>query len=154
MAPATKESVDIDAFIQSLPEDKQDLATRIYIGVEESKFFHGPLPAPEDLKEYENILPGAAREILDMAKTQQSHRMGCEQRIIDHDIRIENRGQWMGFLLGGLCILGSFAAAYIGYAKLAYLLVAPALLGVIGVFVLKQIPDLFRSKTDSSSKKS
>ena len=144
------ESVDVGAFIQSLPEDKRDLATRMYIGVAESKVYQGPLPAPEDLTAYEDILPGAAREIIDMAKTQQEHRIDCERKIIEYDIRTGNRGQWMGFVLGILCIAGSLFAAYIGYAKLSYLLAAPALLGVIGVFVLKQFPDLFKKKEDSS----
>ena len=40
----------------------------------------GPLPAAEELKQYERILPGAAERILSMAKHQAAHRQALEKR--------------------------------------------------------------------------
>lgn len=151
VAPSVVEEGDnlnVDAFIQSLPEDKRAMATRMIVGFAESKIYRGPIPPPEYLEAYEKIVPGSAKEILDMARKQQEHRMSCERIIIDHDIRVENRGQWMGLGLGGLCIAGSFFTACLGYTSLASLFAVPALLGVISVFVLKQIPDLFKKRDD------
>ena len=40
--------------------------------------FSGPMPHPRHLKGYEEIVPGSAREILDMAKAEQRHRHRME----------------------------------------------------------------------------
>jgi uncharacterized membrane protein len=57
----------------------------------------GPLPDPRTLEYYERIVPGAGREILDMAKAEQRHR---------------HRLNWAGV---GLSALGQIAAAAIGF---------------------------------------
>ena len=151
--PVSKEdmgTVDVNSFIQSLPEDKRELAARMIIEVAESKVFQGPLPAPEDFKEYEAVLPGASKEILDMAKAQQEHRISMEHRIVDHEIKSEDRGQLYGFIIGLLCIGGSLFASYTGNFKLSYFLATTTLLGAVGVFVLRKFPEIFGKKKDAS----
>ena len=39
-----------------------------------------PLPSSEELKQYENILPGSAERILSMAERQSEHRQFLEKR--------------------------------------------------------------------------
>lgn len=145
--PERQENADIpisvNDFINSLPADKREKAAQVIIGIAESRSFQGPIPAPEDFREYEAVLPGASREILDMAKTQQSHRTGIENKIVDHEIKHEDAGQLYGFILGLVCIVGSLVASYMGNETLSYVLATTTLLGAIGVFVLKKIPSLF-----------
>ena len=69
----------------------------------------GPLPAPETLAAYENLCPGAAREILNMAKDNQKHRHKTESKTLDmafeHQksvFRFGTRGQFVG---AGLAVL-------------------------------------------------
>jgi hypothetical protein len=38
------------------------------------ELFRGPLPPPDHFKGYEEVVPGGAREILNMAKREQRHR--------------------------------------------------------------------------------
>ncbi len=45
----------------------------------------GPLPAPEDFRQYEETLPGAAERILTMAENQQRHRMSHENSALELD---------------------------------------------------------------------
>lgn len=55
---------------ESLLEDvPQELAVRIRTVISESH--SGPLPQAEQFGEYEKVCPGAAKEILDMAKEEQ-----------------------------------------------------------------------------------
>ena len=58
------------------PEEKR--AEAILAAVEISRF-SGPLPHPEDLAKYEQVLPGAADRIISMAEQQAAHRQaeGC-----------------------------------------------------------------------------
>lgn len=44
--------------------------------------WQGPLPAPEDLKRYDIIVPGAADRILSMAEEEMKHRHSKENRTL------------------------------------------------------------------------
>lgn len=89
----------------------------------------GPLPAPETLEGYEEVLPGAAERILRMAEKQQDGRLDLEARQLDADIdhrdemaRIQRRvhtgafiSDYLGQLFGFLVALLSLGfAAYAG----------------------------------------
>lgn len=43
------------------------------------KVHHGPLPDPETLREYDNLIPGAAAEIIKMASDEAIHRRNLEK---------------------------------------------------------------------------
>ncbi len=57
--------------------------------------FSGPLPPPQVLGQYDEILPGAAERILRMAEKQQDHRIGADQS----GIRRANWGLGAGYSL-------------------------------------------------------
>lgn len=61
--------------------------------------FSGPLPHPDILRGYEDILPGAAERILQMAEKQQNHRLGMEEKIIFDDSKERSRNSVFAFLL-------------------------------------------------------
>jgi len=63
----------------------------------------GPLPHPRILNGYEDIIPGAAREILEMAKREQRHRHRMENR--------ETAYPYIGMGLGGVCLLACISGA-------------------------------------------
>ena len=42
--------------------------------------FSGPIPPPQVLKQYEEIIPGAGERILAMAEKEQDHRHGLVER--------------------------------------------------------------------------
>lgn len=89
----------------------------------------GPVPAPEVLAGYEEILPGAAERILAMAERQQSSRIALDSKQLQADIdhrdemaRMQKRvhtgsfisdylGQLFGFVIALACI---GCAAYAG----------------------------------------
>lgn len=89
----------------------------------------GPIPAPDVLAGYEQVLPGAAERILAMAERQQENRLAFESQQLRADIehrdemsRIQRRvhtgafvsdyiGQALGFIVAIACI---GCAAYAG----------------------------------------
>ncbi len=72
----------------------------------------GPMPPPNAVREYEDILPGAAERILSMAEMQVAHRHDLERRTTQSMIRVEERGQWIGAGIAVLAILvGGFLIA-------------------------------------------
>lgn len=89
----------------------------------------GPIPSPDVLAKYEQMLPGTAERIIRMAETQQSHNHTLERRQLEADIQHRNEmlaaqktainsttlsdalGQILGFALAAACVA---AAVYAG----------------------------------------
>ncbi|RMH63838.1 MAG: DUF2335 domain-containing protein [Bacteroidetes bacterium] len=86
---------DIERFIKQHPE-------RLYhlISLNISKQFSGPLPPPDTLREYGDVIPGLPDVLVEMARKEQNHRHEMERLFM----RRFSRGQWMGFTLGLLVI--------------------------------------------------
>lgn len=81
-----------------------------------SASFSGPLPAPRTLSEYDELLPGLAREIVDQWKGETHHRHAIValMRKTDHEDMVryyeaERRGQ----VLSLLAIMGVLAVAIV-----------------------------------------
>lgn len=56
--------------------------------VSQTEAWHGPLPPPESLKQYDVIVPGAAERILLMAEKEMEHRHQRENRTLKYNGRL------------------------------------------------------------------
>jgi len=72
----------------------------------QAKHFEGPLPPPEQLKQYEEVSPGFAERIVQMAEKEQDFRHRDTDRIRGMQRKIIGRGQVFGFILSLVIILG------------------------------------------------
>ena len=126
-----------------------------------AEFHQGPLPSPEALRTYEDVLPGAAERIfalvernLDLAERQlhveerrqdQIHRETMTHVTANH--RAEQQGQWMAFILAcvilgvsfGLIATGAPVATIVGVAGMI-----SALSGLVGGFVSTSLRNRWR----------
>lgn len=73
----------------------------------------GPLPSPEVLRGYEDVLPGTAEAIVSAFKSETPHRHELEKKTVESHIQRDRaeerygaRGQWMGFTIALLGIGG------------------------------------------------
>jgi uncharacterized membrane protein len=92
----------------------------------------GPLPHPRILSLYQEVIPGAAREILDMAREEQRHRHRMENR--------ETAYPYVGMGLGGLCLLSCivgavFVAVHAYSEKIGLALIGAPVLTGVGWFI-------------------
>jgi uncharacterized membrane protein len=76
----------------------------------ELRSFSGPLPPPEILRAYNEIIPDGAHRILLMAEKEQTHRHAQENRENDGNLTLAKRGQLIG---GGLALLAIVGAIYL-----------------------------------------
>ncbi len=53
---------------------------------QKTEMFSGPLPHPDILQRFNDIVPGAAERILKMAEGQFEHRTALEKKVIESDI--------------------------------------------------------------------
>ena len=101
--------------------------------------FSGPVPHPQILQEYEQILPGAAERILSMAEKDAEHQRTIEMEAITLAGDESRRGQTYGFSIGITAFITSIVALLLGSEKTAMALGGTTLFGLVAVFVTGRI---------------
>jgi uncharacterized membrane protein len=114
------------------PTQARQVIARI---VEVTESFSGPLPHPQHLKGYDDIVPGSAREILKLATLEQRHRH-CMQKL---EMIYPYFGWFAGFVGFLACILLAAYLAMAGHEGIAGGMLGVPSLGVIGWFVRSRI---------------
>ena len=98
---ATNKSQDKPSAKPSAPAQRQQGQTGPQVKTE----FSGPLPPPDALEKYERVSPGAAKRIIAMVETQNSHRHELEKTFVDNEYKQENKGQNCAAIIGTLAII-------------------------------------------------
>lgn len=109
--------------------------------------FSGPIPPPNIIAGYENVVPGAADRIIKMAELQSAHRQRMELLEIQSEARDSLLGVIFAFMLGISCIT----------ACIIMVIKVPAAAGVIcgsilGVTGIASIVTAFLKNTRRSDK--
>jgi len=117
---------------------EEAIATLVSVSHSSTRF-SGPIPPPAMLKEYDDLLPGAADRILKMAENQQSHRLVLEKEAVTSELFRSKLGMLCGFVVALAGIGAGVAIALVGgtdVAKVAGGVVSgTTLLGMVGTFV-------------------
>lgn len=100
--------------IEQMPPESQKL---VFKAVKSS--FSGPLPHPEIMKGYEEVVPGAAQRILDMAEKRMDHRMNLESRdmdlahnSLDKEFNLAKTSLILGGIMGLILIIACIVLVY------------------------------------------
>ena len=82
-----------------------------------ASFSSGPLPPPQVLREYDEIVAGLAARIVAQAERQTEHRISLESKVIDSDIRRSRQGLVCGFIVSLTCVVGGIIAVLMGHDR-------------------------------------
>lgn len=93
--------------------------------------FSGPIPPPNIIKGYEDILPGAAERIISMAERQSAHRQEMERVMVNAEARDSLLGVCFAFLLGIGCLIAS--AIIVIYVPEKTGAISSAMVGITGI---------------------
>lgn len=107
------------------------------------EFSQGPIPPPEQLAKYEDIIPNGADRIMALAESEAVHRREMEHKIIDAQVvdavaeRSERRnGQYLGFAIGIIALIsGSYVATKGGQPIAGAFIGAGGVAGLVSVFI-------------------
>ena len=91
----------------------------------------GPLPPPDQLASYDQVVPGAANRILLMAENEQQNRMA----IVSAQIRQSDRGQWLAFFLALCFLIACVLVTLAGQPVVGGILGGTTVLGVVTIFI-------------------
>jgi uncharacterized membrane protein len=97
--------------------------------------FSGPLPHPDILAKFEQVMPGLAGRIMKMAEKQSAHRQSLETTVVNSDVRRAWAGLWTGFVIGMTGIIGGVILGLFGQTALSGLFGGAALVSLAAVFV-------------------
>jgi uncharacterized membrane protein len=97
--------------------------------------FSGPLPPPETLDRYNQILPGAAERIITMAESQHQHRQGLETLVIHSNVKAQKLGTILGFIVAMTVVLGGMYLVHEGKNAPGLAAILTALASLVGVFL-------------------
>ena len=123
------------------PDKRNTAAGRL--SIEASSSFVGPIPPPQILDKYNQILPGAADRILKMAEKEQSHRHEMQEKLVESQAsdfrqdRNEKRlGQIFGFAIGVVSIISGSVTAIQGAPWAGGFIGSAGVVGLVSVFVV------------------
>jgi len=107
--------------------------------------FEGPLPTPAMLREYDEISPGLANKIFDMAKAEQDHRhrLDFERQGADDRQRVRISchyalGQISGLLIGLSGILGGAYLVHEGKDLTGFGVFLTSVATLVGVYIFQR----------------
>jgi uncharacterized membrane protein len=102
---------------------------------QQSITWHGPLPPPVALAQYNSAFPGCAERIVKQAEEQSRHRQNLEQLTINANIASQDRGQWMAFTLALLILVGGFALIFFEKSVLGTVFIGTDIAATVGIFL-------------------
>jgi len=112
----------------------------------------GPIPPPQVLQQYEQIIPGGAERILKMAEKQSDHRMSLERDVVKWNIAKSKGGMITATIITFAALYTAKEIAIHGNPYAASALAALNIVGLIGVALYNaNIQKAERNKTRNSS---
>ena len=93
------------------------------------------MPPPEQLRQYNEVLPGAAERMLALVEKQQAHRHSLETKMVDSDVRRTWMGMWMGMTVVIVTVAAGTLLAWHDKQVIGGLVAGLPLVALVGVFV-------------------
>jgi uncharacterized membrane protein len=130
--------------------DKQGLPTA---SQSISEVWVGPLPSPESLKKFGELVPNGAERVLRMVEAEQAHRFEVDRaanethrRTIDENVADAIReqslirlGVWLGWTVSIGCVLAALLSVHLGaHWSVSVAFVGLPIMGVVRTFILRK----------------
>jgi uncharacterized membrane protein len=131
---------DIEKLIDDLPEEKKEEARQKLISLKTTIIAHqshsGPLPSPQSIKNYDQVVANGAERIFKMTENQSTHRMELEKKIYSSQIRQSGIGQIFGFLIALIALIIAWDLAKDNQVAVASIIGGTTVIGLVTIFVL------------------
>nr|MBI3613673.1 DUF2335 domain-containing protein [Nitrospirota bacterium] len=99
----------------------------------------GPLPDPNILARYDQVVAGAAERIIAMAERDSVHLQSVEKMRISAVFHERRLGQIFGFSIAIIALGASVFLAYTGHETTASVIGGTTLLGLVSIFVIGRL---------------
>ncbi|MCX5899296.1 MAG: DUF2335 domain-containing protein, partial [Proteobacteria bacterium] len=105
--------------------------------ITQTAFYHrsAPLPTPQELEHYNQIIPNAAERIFSVFENQNKHRQELELRVIKNDCRNSLFGMIFGFIIGMTGMIGGIYLTVLNHGGWGLSVTGACLCSLVGIFV-------------------
>ena len=138
-SPKLPEEIQLILDETDLPHEKKEEFKSKLISLSITRSFSGPLPPPELLQGYNEVVKGGAERIFSQFEKQSDHRIKLEAEVIPEQLNQSKRGQFFGFVLVVLCLICAMIALMNGYEVFAIVIASTTIVGLAGVFVVGKV---------------
>jgi uncharacterized membrane protein len=123
---------ELDEVTKDLPKETR---TAILEMIERHESHSGPLPTPDYLEKYEQILPGLAERIVRIPEREQEFRHSIANGYMEREFQLKSRGQIFALIAMLLLLIFAGLLAIIGDTKSAATVAGVTIVGIVGIFV-------------------
>lgn len=97
--------------------------------------WHGPLPSPDQLARFNDVVPGAAERIIRMAEQEGEHNRLVQARAVSGAIVAQWLGQIFAMLVAGGGLFATYKLAMAGHDAVASIVAGTAITTVVAAFL-------------------
>lgn len=126
----------LEELIEVIPEEKQKIIRSLIFSIEERTFWHGPLPPPKTLKEYNEVVSDGAEKIFEMAEKLADHKMDIQKTDIHEWYKQGARGMTYAYRICLAFLIISAILVLQGYELAGTLIGTVDLIGIVTAFIL------------------
>lgn len=105
----------------------------------QGEFFSGPIPPPNLLARYNEVVPNGAERILAMAERQGLHREGLEKQVVEGNLKSTKQGNNRAFILALVVVLGGIYLMATGKDGWGFAAIITSLTALVSVFAIAKI---------------
>lgn len=127
-------SIDPSVFRGINPKQRTDIV-RSVISVSQFKSHSGPIPDPEDIIQYDQVIPNGADRIMIMAEKEQDFRHKHTMTISKRKLNQSGLGQIFGFLISISVVGGGIYLLSTGQSLAGFATIIIPIAGIITAFV-------------------
>lgn len=132
------ESSEIDEAVDSVKKLPPHQQQRVIAKLE---MHSGPIPQPDILKQYDEIDPGAAKQIIDNGVEESIHRRKMETDMLIATKKDRRRRDWMGFVIGIIALGTGAFLIYMDHVVTGTIFSGVSVLGLVSLFLANDSPN-------------
>lgn len=130
------EPADADLILETLSDKtRQQLIKEIEVVIEQRSIYSGPIPSPEMLKQFDEVIPNGADRIMTMAENQSNHRMNLETKVVNANNRDSLLGIIFAGILGIVGLIGGLCLIYTGKSISGFIFSSGSLATLVGLYL-------------------
>jgi len=105
------------------------------MAVSREMYYSGPLPPPEYLRQYEQVVPGSGKVLIDILAEQTRHRIALETLAVTSGIRRSWGGLIAGFIIAIFVTGGGMYLVFSGHDTAGTTIATVGVASLVAVFV-------------------
>lgn len=117
------------------------------------EMFSGPLPPPSMLKEYEKIVPGSGKKIIDSGLEESNFRRDFNNKNLDAIVSQDKRRDWMAFIIGLVVIICGAWLINNNHYVIGSIFAGGTAISLVGLFLGKTHKNYKQNKSKSNEQK-